>query len=106
MEHERVFRAKGLIDGCSTMVEMAAALERAAAGLRQMAADGVSLQGRVEDDYAFLTCPDQHSAEKHGLRRSSDQGTQLGGPTSQPRRFSVVPGGGSAKPSDKEADKP
>lgn len=42
MRYDRVFRAKGLVDGCSTLIEMAVALERAAADLRQMNAQGAS----------------------------------------------------------------
>jgi hypothetical protein len=46
------------------MVEM---LDHAAATLRQMAADGIQLEGGAESDYACLTTYDPKIAEKWGI---------------------------------------
>lgn len=45
------FRCKGLCDGATSLAEMIAALEGAAAQLREMHADGATLAYEVADDY-------------------------------------------------------
>lgn len=94
MTYNQTFRAKGLLDGCCTLPEMAAALERAAATLRQMHADGIALEGSVQDDYAFLVASSESAAHKYGLHPCEDSGTdpEL---ASRPTRLTLLKGGTS-----------
>ena len=66
--YETVVRGKWMFDGCKTVGEMAERAEKFAAGLREMAADGVTLRGEVEDDYAFLITQDEAAATKHEMQ--------------------------------------
>jgi hypothetical protein len=68
-----VFRCKGLADGSTTLIEMAASLEAAAKHLREMAEAGVTLDDEmaeaVADDYAFLATTNKDVAKKYGLEK-------------------------------------
>lgn len=49
-----VWRAKGVANGATTLIEIAEYLEQEAQSLREMAEHGVQLESPVEEDYAFL----------------------------------------------------
>jgi len=63
--------AKWIADGATTVEEMAAALENAAAELREMATDGVELTQEVVAGQAFLelTTSDKTVAKKYKAMR-------------------------------------
>lgn len=67
MRYETTWRNKFLTIKCKSIAEMVEKLEEAAATLRQMAADGIQLEGGAEDDYACLTTYDPRIAEKWGI---------------------------------------
>lgn len=73
MDFERIFRAKGLIDGCTSVDQMAASLEQAAQWLRQAHAGGLTLDAAVEDDYALLVTSDPSLARRYGMHPSHSQ---------------------------------
>lgn len=50
-------RAKWLMDGSTTLAEAAERLERQAALLRSLHAEGWTLTAPIEDDYGFLRDP-------------------------------------------------
>ncbi len=64
---ETFFRCKGIADGAKTLEEVAVMMEAAAAGIRQMIADGGELDDEVVDDYAtvFVTTNDPAVAKKY-----------------------------------------
>lgn len=68
-----VFRCKGLADGSTTLIEMAAALEAAGKQLREMAEAGVTLDEQMDDevadDYANLVTTNKDVAKKFGLQK-------------------------------------
>jgi hypothetical protein len=54
-KYQTVFRAKGLLDGCTTIDEMIGKLREAAQQLQQWEMEGVTLaDSPVHDDYAYL----------------------------------------------------
>lgn len=67
MRYETTWRNKFLTIDAKTIAEMAEKLEHAAAALRQMATDGIQLEGGAENDYACLTTYDPKVAEKWGI---------------------------------------
>lgn len=67
MRYETTWRNKFLTIKCKSIAEMVEKLEEAVATLRQMAADGIVLEGGAEDDYACLTTYDPKVAEKWGI---------------------------------------
>jgi hypothetical protein len=67
MRYDTIWRNKFLTINCKTIQEMAEKLEAASATLRQMAADGMILEGGQEDDYATLVTHDPKVAEKWGI---------------------------------------
>jgi hypothetical protein len=53
--YQTVFRAKGLVDGCTTIDEMIGKLHDAAQQLQQWEMEGVTVAVKpVHDDYAYL----------------------------------------------------
>jgi hypothetical protein len=64
-EDDRIIRAKWTIDGARTLEEAAVKLERFAAYLREIRAEGWELRRVVDDDYGFLrfTPPQQQPVE-------------------------------------------
>lgn len=62
-----LWRNKFLTTDCKSLSEMQAALAEAADQLGKMAADGVALEGGVEDDYAELVTTDPKVAKKYGM---------------------------------------
>lgn len=73
MDFERFFRAKGLIDGCTSIAQMADALEQAAQWLRQAHADGITLDSGVDDDYALLITSDPALARRYDMHPNATQ---------------------------------
>lgn len=67
MRYETIWRNKFLTISAKTIEDMAAKLESAAMTLRQMAKDGVVLEGGQENDYATLVTNDPKVAEKWGI---------------------------------------
>lgn len=67
MRYETIWRNKFLTVKCTNIQEMAERLEYAATLLRQMAADGIQLEGVQKDDCACLTTYDPRIAEKWGI---------------------------------------
>lgn len=63
-----MWRAKWLGDDCPTLGEVAKSLRAEADRLDEMHADGVSLDGPVQDDYGMLSTGDPAVAEKYGLQ--------------------------------------
>lgn len=53
-QHRTIVRAKGAIDGATTLEDAARDLEVHARALRAMAADGWELTGPVRDDYGWV----------------------------------------------------
>lgn len=64
------WRAKWLCDGATSIEEMASMLDAAAANLRSLAAQGVSLDGKVEDDYAELLTTDPAVAKANEFEKA------------------------------------
>ena len=67
MRYETTWRNKFLTVDAKSINEMAEKLEHAATTLRQMAADGVVLEGGQQDDYAVMVTYDPKIAEKWGI---------------------------------------
>lgn len=67
MRYETTWRNKFLTIKATSIQEMVEMLDHAAATLRQMAADGIQLEGGAESDYACLTTYDPKIAEKWGI---------------------------------------
>lgn len=67
MRYETTWRNKFLTIKAKSIQEMADMLEHASVLLRQMAADGIQLEGGAENDYACLTTYDPKIAEKWGI---------------------------------------
>lgn len=67
MRYEVLWRNKFLTIEAKTIEEMAEKLESAAITLKQMAVDGVVLEGGAKDDYATLVTYDPKVAEKWGM---------------------------------------
>jgi len=67
MRYETTWRNKFLTVDAKTIEDMAAKLESAAMTLRQMAKDGIVLEGGQENDYATLVTHDAKVAEKWGI---------------------------------------
>lgn len=67
MRYETIWRNKFLTVKATSIQEMADMLEHASVLLRQMAADGIQLEGGTADDYACLTTYDPRIAEKWGI---------------------------------------
>ena len=61
------WRNKWLTADATTIDDMIAALEGAAAELRALRDAGVQLEGGAEDDYAYLVTTDPAVAAKHGF---------------------------------------
>jgi hypothetical protein len=69
----RIWRNKFLTVGAKSIEEMAHALEVAAAELRTMLADGVTLEeGGAEDDYVHLFTPDPEIARRYDMHEESE----------------------------------
>lgn len=56
-QHDAIIRGKWVYDGCDTIDEMIARLEREAEYLLGLKDEGWQLRSRVVDDYAFLRNP-------------------------------------------------
>lgn len=67
MRYEITWRNKFLTIDVKNIDEMAQKLEAAAIILKQMAAEGVVLDGGQQDDYAVLVTHDPKIAEKWGM---------------------------------------
>ncbi len=69
----RLWRNKSLTASAASVTEMAVMLERAAAELRQMQADGVVLEaGGAADDHARLATPNPDIARKYDMHEESE----------------------------------
>lgn len=67
MRYETMWRNRFLTIDAKDIDEMVQKLEHAAVTLRQMAADGIILDGGAENDYAVLVTNDLKVAEKWGI---------------------------------------
>lgn len=56
-EHSMTYRAKWLLDGCSTILQMAERLRAEIRYLEDLHEKGWTMQGEMHDDYSNLTPP-------------------------------------------------
>ncbi len=74
-KYSTLFRGKYAVspEGINTLEDLAAAIEKVAAGLRAMGADGLQLDpGGGGDDYWFIFTHDEALAEKYSLEEDED----------------------------------
>lgn len=64
--------ARGLADGCESVTEIIEALQREVQRLERMLADGVTLDGAVEEDEGTLVAPSEKVAERYGFEDSDE----------------------------------
>lgn len=65
--YELTYRCKGLLDGSTSLPEMAERLIAEATHLMQMHNDGVALRDDLLDDWGFLVTTDKPVADKHDM---------------------------------------
>lgn len=66
-QYEMLVRAKWSIDGAKTLSEAADKLEALAKELREMEADGLQLDGEIQDDYGSIYTTNKELAEKYEM---------------------------------------
>jgi hypothetical protein len=72
--YETIWRAKGTVDGATTVGEMVEKLVEAGQYLLELEAAGVTVDHEVTDDYAYLVTDDAAVAERFGFTRCEDVG--------------------------------
>jgi hypothetical protein len=71
--YEAVWRAKGTVDGATTVGEMVKKLVEAGQYLLDLEAAGVTVDHEVDDDYAYLVTDDPAVAEQFGFPLREDE---------------------------------